>query len=96
MTIIDFLSAGEPTLTLPYIALALRLLNNRHPPIDANKQHKTNAPFEKYPDQIGPTKQNKPQAAVLALYIGQLNVCAATFRTLLIKCHNKIPLYLFW
>ena len=70
MAIIDFLSAGEPTLALPNVSLSLVFLDDCHPPIEENKYHGANAPLDEYPDQEQPTKQDKPQTTMFAFNIG--------------------------
>lgn len=96
VAIVNFLSTGEPTLAFPDITFPLGFFNNRHPPVKANDDHKADHPLDHNPEQEKPTKQNKPQAAVLAFYIGQLDMCATAFRTFLIQCHGNYLSIFIW
>lgn len=95
MAVVSLSTAGEPTLALPNIALALGLLDYVHPPVDAEEYCDTNDPLDGQQQQVDPTKQDEPQATILALNVGQLDVCAAALGTFLIQCHKKLPLLSF-
>lgn len=88
VAVIHFLSAGEPTLALPDIALILIFLNKRHPPVDADENRQTDHPFDRDQDQVDPSEDQEPKETVFTLDVGKLNVSAAALGTSLIVCHN--------
>ena len=87
VAVVSLSSAGEPTLALPNVALALRLLDHSHPPVDQEEDCDADAPLDDHPDQEQPTEHQEPKAALLAFDVGQLNALAAALRALLIHCH---------
>ena len=96
VAVVHLLSAGEPALELPDIALVLLFLDEGHPPVDADEHCQTDHPLDGDPQQVDPTEQNKPQATLLAFNTGQLYVSAAALGTSLIICHDYVsPLFLF-
>ena len=96
VAVVHLLSAGEPALELPDIALVLLFLDEGHPPVDADENGQTDHPLDGDPQQVDPTEQNKPQATLLAFNTGQLYVSAAALGTSLIICHDYVsPLFLF-
>ena len=94
VAVVHLSSAGEPALELPDIALTLLLLNEGHPPVDADENGQTDHPLDGDPQQVDPTEQNKPQATLLAFNTGQLHMGAAALGTSLIVCHNIFLLFL--
>ena len=89
MAVVHLLAAGEPALALPDVALALLLLDEGHPPVDAQDGQQTQAPLNGDQHQVNPTEHQKPKETVLTLNIGKLNVIAAALGALLIVKHNK-------
>ena len=94
VAVVHLSSAGEPALELPDIALTLLLLNEGHPPVDADENGQTDHPLDGDPQQVDPAEQNKPQATLLAFNAGQLHMGAAALGTSLIVCHNIFLLFL--
>ena len=58
VAVVHLLSAGEPALELPDIALVLLLLNEGHPPVDADEIGQTDHPLDGDPQQVDPAEQN--------------------------------------
>jgi len=70
MAVVDFPRTGKPALAFPDIALAERLLDNCHPPVDAHQNRQTDHPLNGKPDQINPTENKEPETSVLTGNIG--------------------------
>ena len=99
VAVVHLLSAGEPALELPDVTLVLLLLDEGHPPVDADEHCQTDHPLDGDPQQVDPTEQNKPQATLLAFNTGQLYMSAAALGTSLIVCHNNyllLSLFVFY
>ena len=60
VAVVHLLAAGEPALALPDVALALALLDESHPPVDAQQHRKTDAPLNGKHDQVNPTENQEP------------------------------------
>ena len=60
VAVVHLPSAGEPTLALPDVTLALALLDDGHPPVDTQQHRKTDAPLNGKHDQVNPTENQEP------------------------------------
>ena len=56
VTIVSLFSTREPTFALPDVAFTLCFINHSHPPIEADENSDTNAPFDEDPNNINPAK----------------------------------------
>ena len=56
VTVIDFLSAGEPALSFPNITFFLQCFYDSHPPVKAKNNHKADHPLNENPYPINPAK----------------------------------------
>ena len=61
--------SGEPLSGFPDVALLLHCLDNRHPPVKANQNHKSDQPFEHNEEDVKPAEQQQPQTAVLTFVV---------------------------
>ena len=89
VAVVHLLAAGEPALALPDVALALALLDEGHPPVDAQDGQQTQAPLNGDQYQVNPAENQEPEKSVFALDVGKLNVIATALGALLIVKHNK-------
>ena len=69
MTIVYFFRVRKKLFTLPYMPLSARLLHNRHPPVVAQKDTKSDHPLQKNPANIINAKEDQPQTSVFAALI---------------------------
>ena len=90
VAVVGLLTAGEPALALPHIALALTMLDQGHPPVDTHQHRQADQPLNGDQDQVDPSENQEPEKAVFALYIGKLDVSAAALGTSLIISHNYL------
>ena len=57
MAVVSLVSAGEPTLALPNVALTLQLFDDEHPGVNEDKDCQADRPLDREQDQIDPTQQ---------------------------------------
>lgn len=69
MAIEHSLIAGEPLSALPDVTFSAALLDNRHPPVIADKDHCSDHPLYENPKDIYPPQKYRPETAVLAAFI---------------------------
>ena len=69
MTIIYFFRVRKKLFTLPYMPLSACPLHNRHPPVVAQKDTKSDHPLQKNPANIINAKEDQPQTSVFAALI---------------------------
>ena len=87
MTIIYFFRVRKKLFTLPYMPLSACPLHNRHPPVVAQKDTKSDHPLQKNPANIINAKEDQPQTSVFAALIWQLHLLTAASGTLPIDPH---------
>ena len=87
MTIIYFFRVRKKLFTLPYMPLSACPLHNRHPPVVAQKDTKSDHPLQNNPANIINAKEDQPQTSVFAALIWQLHLLTAASGTLSIDPH---------